>query len=268
MTNTKRVDISLSGCRKSFESGGTTTVALDGVDLAVHSGQVVAVVGSNGAGKSTLLAAIAGTLSLDSGKIKVRDDDIADWPSWKRFPIVGVVRQNPSDNVCAPLTVEENFALALGCRTSRWRSAVTREVREAAAGSLAAFGMGLEDRLKTPIHLLSGGQRQAVAVAMATARQPTVLLADEHTAALDPRSAEAVLGVTRQVADDHGITTLMVTHDMSRALQHADRLVLMHRGSVLLDVVDGELRAMTEADLVERFRLLARESLTDRVLLT
>lgn len=263
-------DLTLDEVRKQFRrpGGADSVMALDGISLDVRPGTVVGIIGSNGAGKSTLLAAIAGTLLPDGGTIIVGDRDVTSVPSWKRTSVVARVQQNPQANVFGDLTIEENFALKLA-GTSRFglRRAKSRKVRLTAAELLARFGMGLEDRLDTPAGVLSGGQRQAVAVAMSLAGDPTVLLLDEHTAALDPRSARLVGEETARYIRQAGTTTLMVTHDMRSALADVDRLIMMHRGAIVMDISGAEKSEYTVPKLVERFEELTGDAVSDRVLL-
>lgn len=247
---------------------GDSVLALNQLSLSVAAGSVVAVVGSNGAGKSTLLANIAGSAFPDSGRITVRGRDVTDLPSWRRVGSVAIVRQNPQANVLGGLTIEENFALALGGRGfSGLRLAGGRKVREEAAEALRAFHMGLEDRLSARAGTLSGGQRQAVAIAMATVHKPDVLLLDEHVAALDPNSARLVTEKTAEFIEQASITTLMVTHDMQYALTHSDRLLMMHRGEVVMDLGAEEKAAVTVPMLIERFEQLSGQALPDRMVL-
>ena len=247
-------------------------MALDSVSLVVPRGQVVSLIGSNGAGKSSLVSAIAGTMPLDEGSILVNSDDLTEQPSWRRARLISLVRQNPADNVCYPMTVEQNFALALGVSRRaldlwRPRRAVDGLVRDRAASMLARFGMGLENRLKTPVNLLSGGQRQAVAVAMAMVREPEVLLADEHTAALDPKSAAAVLEISEAFVREARITMVLITHDMGVALRYADRVVLMHKGRVVVDLGASEKAGLNEEDMISIFRETTGENAPDITLL-
>lgn len=261
--------LQLSQLTKQFVDAGSQRItAVDAVDLAVGEGQMVGIVGSNGAGKSTLLSIIAGSTLPDSGQILISGDDVTVTPSWMRASLVRRVRQNPFDNVLATLTIEENFALAVrGTHGFRLRRALRTHVREQAAEALRPFGMGLENRLKTLSEQLSGGQRQALAVAMAAATRPAVLLLDEHVAALDPNSAQAVMEETERIIRSHRITTLMVTHDMSRALVHSDRLLMMHRGRVVSDLTGAAKQQLTPSDLVTLFEARSGASVPDRSLL-
>jgi putative tryptophan/tyrosine transport system ATP-binding protein len=258
-------------CAKRFRGvGRDVLVALDHVDLEVPAGQVVALVGSNGAGKSTLLSIIGGSLVPDAGSVTIRGRDLTQLPSWKRVGIVARVRQNPEHNVLPTLTIEENFSLATAAVQGRfgWGRAGGRRVRDIARRGLEPFGLGLEDRLGVLAGTLSGGQRQAVAVAMATLGDPDVLLLDEHVAALDPKSARLVSEETERVVRQKAITTLLVTHDMRYALARSDRLLMLHRGRVVLDLVAEEKDALDVHGLVERFEALTGEEVPDRTLLS
>jgi putative ABC transport system ATP-binding protein len=261
--------LQLSNLTKQFVDAGSQKItAVDSLDLVVGQGQMVGIVGSNGAGKSTLLSIIAGSTLPDAGRILISGDDVTLTPSWMRASLVRRVRQNPFDNVLATLTIEENFALALrGVRSFRLRPALRTSIREQAVESLRPFGMGLENRLRTLSEQLSGGQRQALAVAMAAATRPAVLLLDEHVAALDPSSGQAVMEETERIIKAHHITTLMVTHDMSRALVHSDRLLMMHRGRIVLDLTGALKEQLTPSDLVTLFEARSGEAVPDRSLL-
>jgi len=261
--------LQLEACSRSFTgAGGDRIRALDDVTLTVDSGEVVAIVGSNGAGKSTMLSLIAGSALVDTGRVLIDGVDQTLQPSWKRAGYVQRVRQNPADNVIGSLTIEENFALVLPDPHRFWLKRRRRgPLRERAAEALRPFEMRLEDRLNTFADELSGGQRQAVAVAMATVAQPSVLLLDEHTAALDPKSARLVLEVTDRLVRSASITTLMVTHDMSRALLHADRLLMMHRGKIVTDIRDEEMKSLEPHDLIEIFERQSGDVVSDRTAL-
>lgn len=263
-------DLVVEDVHKQFHgSGQERFTALDGVSLTVEPGTMVSVIGSNGAGKSTLLSVVAGNVLADRGRVLVRGRDVTCLPSWRRVREISRVRQNPQDNMVSTLTIEENFALALAGRRGRFRLRTPRRsaVRELAAEVLQPLGMRLEDRLSAVSGTLSGGQRQAIAVAMASLGSPAVMLLDEHVAALDPNSAARVNEATERIVREQAITTLMVTHDMAHALAHADRLVMMHAGTVVLDLEGGALTGVTPKDLQDRFAALGG-SLSDASMLT
>jgi putative ABC transport system ATP-binding protein len=238
-----------------FHAGTPNEVrALDTVDLELERGTFTVVLGTNGSGKSSLLNAIAGSLELAGGRIQLDGRDVTDWPEQKRARLVSRVFQNPFTGTASDLSVAENLVLAGGRGSHRWfRPALGREPRRAIGEQVAQLGMGLEDRLDTPIGLLSGGQRQALTVLMATMVRPTLLLLDEHTAALDPRSAEQVVALTQRAITAGGLTTLMVTHSMTQAVQLGDRLLVMHRGRIVHDLVDVRQRRLTEGDVLQLF---------------
>lgn len=262
----------LTGLSKRFPAlgGRETVVAIDALDLVIEPGQTVALIGSNGAGKSTLLALLMGALFPDAGELKIDGRDWSGLASWQRAGRVAMVRQNPEANVLGGLTIAENFALALHGprRALRLRRLPMAEVRRTAAEALAEFGMGLEARLDQSSATLSGGQRQAIAVAMAAVRKPGLLLLDEHTAALDPKRARVIAGATTRIARQHGMTTVMVTHDLGHAMREADRVLMMHRGRVVLDLEGAQKDATGVAELAGIFERIVGEALPDHALLT
>ena len=251
--------------RLTFNSGLVNeAVALAGLSLDVARGEFVVLLGSNGAGKSTLLNAIAGAHRLDSGSIELDGVDIGRVDDYRRARRIARVFQDPLAGTAGPLTIDENLVLA-GRRASRRRLRAPRAT-EHHRSLLAQLGMGLESRLEARVDTLSGGQRQALAVLMAIQSEPDLLLLDEHTAALDPVAAERVLAVTTELAGRGHLTTLMITHNMSHAIEFGTRTVMMHRGRVLFDLDAQQRTGLTVADLVERFRALAAE-LSDRAVL-
>jgi putative ABC transport system ATP-binding protein len=228
--------------------------ALDGVDLALEPGSFTVVVGTNGSGKSSLLNAVAGSLALTSGRVYLQGDDVTDWSEQRRARRISRVFQNPFTGTASDLTVAENLVLAGGRGGRRGlRRALGRERRREIGDQVARLGLGLEDRLDTPIGLLSGGQRQALTLLMATMVKPALLLLDEHTAALDPRSAEQVIRLTQAAVGRGSLTTLMVTHSLTQAVTLGDRVLVMHRGRVVHDLGDVRRRRLTEADLLQLF---------------
>lgn len=262
----------LRGLTKRFPAlgGRETLTAIDALDLTIGPGQSVALIGSNGAGKSTLLSLLMGSLFPDAGGLEVDGQDWAGLASWQRAGRVAMVRQNPEANVLSGLTIAENFALALHGprRALSLRRLPMAQVRAAAAAALAGFGMGLEERLDQSSATLSGGQRQAVAVAMAAVRRPGLLLLDEHTAALDPKRARIIAQATTRIARDSGMTTVMVTHDLAHAMRESDRVLMMHRGRVALDLEGAQKAAVGVADLAGIFERVVGEALPDHALLT
>lgn len=244
------------------------TQALRGMSLDIPSGQFVTVIGSNGAGKSTFLNAISGEQAVDSGHILIDGEDVTRLAVWDRARKVARVFQDPMAGTCENLTIEENLSLALGRGQFRsLRLAVREEMRALFRERLSMLGLGLENRLTDRIGLLSGGQRQAVSLLMAALRPSRILLLDEHTAALDPRTARFVLDLTARIVSEHQLTTMMVTHSMRQALEVGDRTVMLHHGQVVLDV-SGEMRkALTVSDLLAMFEKVRGETIVDDALL-
>ena len=242
--------------------------ALRGVDLTVPAGQFLTVIGSNGAGKSTALNVIAGTVRPERGRILIAANDVTGWPIHARARLIARVFQDPKMGTCEDMTVLENFAIAHGRTDPRgFRLAIDRSLRDRVAARLELLGLGLESRLDDKVGLLSGGQRQAISLLMSTAGETRVLLLDEHTAALDPRTGEFVMELTQRLVRDLSLTAVMVTHSMAQALQLGDRTVMFHRGKIVFDV-DGERRAtMTVTDLLQLFRRDQGEELSDDALL-
>ena len=245
----------LEALSHAFHPGTTNEVrALDSVNLELERGTFTVVLGNNGSGKSSLLNAIAGGLPPGGGRIHLDGQELTHWPEQRRALLMSRVFQNPFTGTASDLTVAENLTLAAQRGGRRWlRPAVGRERRRAMREMIARLGMGLEERLDTPIGLLSGGQRQALTVLMATAVRPTLLLLDEHTAALDPRSAEMVIELTREVVAAGGLTTLMVTHSMAQAIELGDRVLIMHRGRVVYDLGGARRQRLREDDLLRLF---------------
>jgi putative ABC transport system ATP-binding protein len=228
--------------------------ALDGVDLALAPGTFAVVLGTNGSGKSSLLGAIAGSLALAEGRVYLGEEDVTSWPEQRRAGLIGRVFQNPFTGTASDLTVAENLMLAGRRGGRRWlRRALGSDRRRALRDYVAKLGMGLEERLDMPMGLLSGGQRQALTVLMATMVRPTLLLLDEHTAALDPRSAELVMRLTGEVVASAGLTTLMVTHSLSQAVKLGDRVLVMHKGRLVYDIPEARRRRLGEEDLLQLF---------------
>ncbi|MDI6711075.1 MAG: ATP-binding cassette domain-containing protein [Bacillota bacterium] len=263
--------IMLTGVSRRFFKGTPNEVtALDNITWQAGPGEFVTIIGSNGAGKSTLLNIVAGVIAPDAGRIVLDGVDVTSWPEYRRAGAIGYIDQNPLVSTAAEMTVEENLAMALmrGRRRGLAR-AVTPFRVESFQEALKEIGMGLEDRLKVPVGTLSGGQRQALALAMATIVRPKLLLLDEHTAALDPQAARLVMGITHRLVTAHRLTTLMVTHNMEQALRFGDRLVMMHRGRIVLDLGKEEKKGLTVGDLIARFTASSGDVFDDdRVLLS
>ncbi|MBO8141929.1 MAG: ATP-binding cassette domain-containing protein [Firmicutes bacterium] len=248
--------------------GGSVKTAVSDVNLTIPTGQFVTVIGSNGAGKSTLLNLISGRHWPDYGSIELNGVDITAWGEHRRAAYIGRVFQDPLQGTAGSMTVEENLSIAecRGRRRSLGRG-VTRARRERYKALLAQLELGLEHRLKTPVAELSGGQRQSLSLIMATMTRPSLLLLDEHTAALDPKTALQVLALTRRVVSEYGLTTLMVTHNLEHALLMGDRTIMMHEGQIVLDVAGAERAGMTVSDLLERFTRTRGERIVDERLL-
>ena len=244
------------------------TRALRGMSLNIPAGQFVTVIGSNGAGKSTFLNAISGDLGVDSGTITIDGVDMTRQPVWARASRVARVFQDPMAGTCEDLTIEENMALAQERGNLRGlRSAVKPALRDTFRARLATLGLGLENRLTDRIGLLSGGQRQAVSLLMAALQPSRILLLDEHTAALDPRTADFVLKLTERIVHEGQLTTMMVTHSMRQALDVGTRTVMLHQGQVVLDVSGAERAGMDVPDLLQMFEKVRGEKLADDALL-
>lgn len=246
--------LSIKGLTKRFDAGTVNEkLVLDRFELSLPAGQFVTLLGSNGSGKTTLFNLILGRLLPDAGAILLGDEDITRQKDYKRALNIGCLYQNPLRGTAPNMTLEENLALAYTRKASRMFFAVNRRDNAYFRDQLALLGMGLEDRMKTKMGLLSGGQRQAASLLMATIAQPRLLLLDEHTAALDPGAAEKVMAVTQQiVARDH-ITTLMITHDMDYALRVGERTILLQNGKIALDLSDQDRESMTSGKLAELF---------------
>lgn len=244
------------------------TRALQGLDLHIPSGQFVAVIGSNGAGKSTFLNAVSGDQSVDQGRIVIDGIDVTRQPAWERAQHVARVFQDPMAGTCESLTIEENMALALARGRRRGlKLALNGNMRDTFRDRLAVLGLGLENRLADRIGLLSGGQRQAISLLMAALQPSRILLLDEHTAALDPRTAHFVLELTARIVSESKLTTMMVTHSMRQALDYGDRTVMLHQGKVVLDVSGDERAGLDVPDLLRMFERVRGEELDDDALL-
>ncbi|BAD42006.1 ABC transporter ATP-binding protein [Symbiobacterium thermophilum] len=262
--------LTIEGVHKTFFPGTVNEIrALKGVDLTLAPGEFVTVVGSNGAGKSTLLNSVAGVIAPDRGRILLGDVDITRLTEVQRAARIGRVLQNPLAGTAPSLTVAENLALALARGRSRGlRWALTAARRRMFAEELAQLGLGLENRLDDKVGLLSGGQRQALSLLMATLQRPDVLLLDEHTAALDPRAAALIAELTNRWVRQHRLTTLMITHNLEQAIRLGDRLVMMHEGRILFTLSGPEKQGLTIEGLRQAFeRVRGQEFSYDRAVL-
>src|SRR5881396_3933558 len=250
---------------KTFNAGTPNEVrALRGVDLTLDDGSFVIVIGTNGSGKSTLLNAVAGGFALDTGGINLDGADITAWPEHRRAAMIGRVFQNPFSGTAPSMSIAENLALA--ARRGRPRGlgwALNRSIRDELRDRVRRLNMRLEERLDNPIGSLSGGQRQALTLLMATWLKPALLLLDEHTAALDPKSADQVIRLSHEIIQRHKLTTLMVTHSMHQAVHLGDRIIMMHRGEVLHDLRGTERARVRPEDLLGRFEEVRRREQLD-----
>ena len=240
---------------KTFNAGTINEkVALKGVNLHLAPGDFVTVIGGNGAGKSTLLNSVAGVFPVDEGQILIDGVDVTHLPEYKRAKFIGRVFQDPMMGTAATMQIEENLALA--ARRGKFRglgAGITKAEREMYKEELKILGLGLEDRMTAKVGLLSGGQRQALTLLMATLQKPKLLLLDEHTAALDPKTAAKVLEVTQRIVERDNLTTLMITHNMRDAIAYGNRLIMMYDGVVLLDVSGEEKKNLTVEQLLALF---------------
>ena len=252
---------------KVFDAGtANKRTALDDISLEVKKGEFMTLIGANGAGKSTLFNAVCGSFMTDSGRILLGGEDITLQPEYKRAFHIGRLFQDPLRGTAPNMTIEENLALAAGHGT--WLSRIGRAERKRFRERLAELDMGLEDRLDEPVGLLSGGQRQALTLLMATIDPPKLLLLDEHTAALDPAAAEKILSMTKKVVSENALTCLMITHDMQSALDLGSRTLMLDRGRIIYDVSGEERKHLTVPDLLEKFKAASGRAMNnDRMLL-
>jgi putative ABC transport system ATP-binding protein len=251
---------------KVFSKGTVDQVrALDNIDLDVNSGDYIAIIGSNGAGKTTLLNIIAGVYPPENGgQIIINDRNIGGLSEYRRAHYIGRVYQDPHVGTAAKMTIEENMAMALLRGQPRGlRAASNKQRRELFHVALAPLALGLENRLTTLVGTLSGGQRQALALVMATLSKPAILLLDEHVATLDPRTARIVLDLTDMVVKQENMTTIMVTHNMELALRHGNRLIMMHKGRIVIDMNQAQKANLTVNDLVVAFERASGEEFVD-----
>ena len=263
--------LDLQHISKTFNPGTVNAkTALRDLSLTLHEGDFVTVIGGNGAGKSTMLNAVAGTFFVDTGRILIDGTDVTHLPEHKRAAFIGRVFQDPMMGTAPTMQIEENLALAArrGQRRGlKW--GVTNAEREEYHEKLKMLGLGLEDRMTAKVGLLSGGQRQALTLLMASLKRPKLLLLDEHTAALDPTTAAKVLELSDKIVEENGLTAMMITHNMTDAIRHGNRLIMMNEGRIILDIAGEEKKKLTKRDLLERFAALAGvQEETDAVLLS
>ena len=263
--------LNIQSISKTFNPGTINEkVALNGVNLNLNPGDFVTIIGGNGAGKSTTLNAIAGVWSVDEGKIIIDGVDITKLSEHKRALYLGRVFQDPMTGTAATMSIEENMAIAARRGERRglgW--GITKKERERYKEALKELDLGLEDRLSSKVGLLSGGQRQAITLLMASLKKPKLLLLDEHTAALDPKTAAKVLAISDKIIQEHQLTAMMVTHNMKDAIAHGNRLIMMHEGKIIYDVSGEEKKNLKVADLLAKFEEVSGgEFANDRMMLS
>ncbi len=262
--------LKIQNIHKTFNPGTINEKhALCGVSLTLNDGDFVTVIGGNGAGKSTLLNAVAGTWAVDQGSIEIDGVNLTNLPEHRRAKYIGRVFQDPMMGTAADMWIEENLALSLRRGALRTlRPGITRAERALYQEQLAILGLGLETRMTSKVGLLSGGQRQALTLLMASLKKPKLLLLDEHTAALDPKTASKVLDATDRIVSKDNLTTIMITHNMKDAIAHGNRLIMMHEGRIILDISGDEKKQLTVDDLLRQFeRVSGEEFASDKALL-
>lgn len=261
--------IKLEKCTKYFHRGTASEVCpLNELNLEIKEGDFVTVIGSNGAGKSSLLNSIGGSFLIDSGKLTIAGKDMSTWPEYKRAHHISRVFQDPMKGTCPSASIEQNMALALRRgMVRRLTKGVREEYCELFKTSLASLDLGLENRLQDRVGLLSGGQRQAITMLMATLRRPDVLLLDEHIAALDPKTAAQILNITEKIVSEQKLTTLMITHNMKHAIHFGNRLIMLHQGQVLFDISGKDKQELTVDKLLQKFYQNQGEELASDALL-
>ena len=263
--------LKLNNIHKTFNPGTINEkIALNGVNLTLNEGDFVTVIGGNGAGKSTTLNAIAGVWPIDSGKIYIGGDDVTKLSEHKRAKYLGRVFQDPMTGTATTMSIEENMAIAARRGEKRGLSwGITHQERDTYREMLKTLDLGLEDRLTSKVGLLSGGQRQAITLLMASIKKPKLLLLDEHTAALDPKTAAKVLEISDKIIAENHLTAMMVTHNMKDAIVHGNRLIMMHEGKVILNISGEEKKKLTVEDLLHQFEKVSGEEFAnDKALLS
>ena len=263
--------LTITNVSKTFHKGTVNEkVALRDINITFETGDYVTVIGGNGAGKSTLLNLIAGTYPADGGSILLDGVELTRLPEHRRASMLGRVFQDPMMGTAATMGIDENLALAARRGASRTlRPGISKKEREGYRAQLASLGLGLETRMTSKVGLLSGGQRQAITLLMATLKKPKLLLLDEHTAALDPKTAAKVLELSEKIVQEHHLTTLMITHNMKDAIKYGNRLIMMYEGRIIYDVRGEEKRALHVSDLLARFEQISGDAAAnDRMLLS
>ena len=263
--------LKIKGIFKTFNAGTVNEkIALQGVDLHLKEGDFVTVIGGNGAGKSTLLNSIAGAYDVDDGNIFIDDVNVTHLPEYKRARLIGRVFQDPMMGTAATMQIEENLALALRRGKVRTlRSGITNTERQMFREQLKILDLGLEDRMTAKVGLLSGGQRQALTLLMATLQKPKLLLLDEHTAALDPKTASKVLEATQKIVGANNLTTLMITHNMRDAIAYGNRLIMMYDGRIVVDISGEDKKKLTVEQLLDLFsKASGSDEANDKMLLS
>ncbi len=263
--------LKINGIYKTFNKGTINEKrALNGVDLVLNEGDFVTIIGGNGAGKSTLLNSICGVFPIDYGTIMIDNTDVTKLPEYKRAKYLGRVFQDPMMGTAADMQIIENMSLAYRRGKSRGlRFAINKKEKDMYVKMLSHLGLGLENRLTSKVGLLSGGQRQALTLLMAVMQKPKLLLLDEHTAALDPKTAHTVLSLSDKFIEEENLTAMMITHNMKDAITHGNRLIMMHEGRIIYDVSGEEKKKLTVEDLLQKFAILSGEEFSnDRALLS
>ncbi|MBQ0138645.1 MAG: ABC transporter ATP-binding protein [Kurthia sp.] len=263
--------LKIENINKIFNEGtADEKIALQNIQLQLQPGDFVTIIGSNGAGKSTMMNMISGALTPDLGSVTIEQQDVTKMPEYKRSQFIGRVFQDPMAGTAPNMTIEENLAIAYSRNKKRGlRIGVNRKRKQFFKEALQYLGLGLEDRLTAKVGLLSGGERQALSLLMATFTKPSILLLDEHTAALDPSRAELITNLTRELVEKDQLTTLMITHDMQQAIDLGNRLIMMDKGQIILEVNTAEKANLTIEDLMHEFqRIRGIKMVSDRALLS
>jgi putative ABC transport system ATP-binding protein len=257
--------LEITNISKTFHAGSVNEVfALQNVSVTLNDGDFIVIIGTNGSGKSTLLNAVAGSFITDSGKINLSGHDITKWPEHKRASLIGRVFQNPFSGTAPTMTIAENLSLAAKRGKPRgFNWALDKQLQSELRDRIRTLNMGLEDRLGNAIGSLSGGQRQALTLLMASWLKPDLLLLDEHTAALDPKSADQVIRLTKEIIERDHLTTLMVTHSMPQAVHLGNRIIMMHKGQIIHDYKDATRQGVRSEDLLHRFEEVRRREQVD-----